>query len=276
MKTPYSHHAGLEVVPQSELPDKQKYAYYSQEPVRANPYVDTSKIHYEPPPYEQPKSICGLRKRTFWILIVVAIVVVAAAVGGGIGGALAVRSADKKESSPEAAGVSPAPTAVSSSASNPAASSSASVPRSSSLSATPTTSQGTISTTTLVGPTSTIFRDCPSSNDTVFESSFGGAKWRKACGVSFNKDPDFNKDLVAVPVASLDECINLCAAQNVKSGSTQKCSAVCWRNTFDKVNDWPGGMCFGFTTKNVTANGQTSLNFALPAEARCDGAAMIS
>jgi hypothetical protein len=36
--------------------------------------------------------ICGLKRRTFWIVLVVAIVVVAGAVGGGVGGALAGRS----------------------------------------------------------------------------------------------------------------------------------------------------------------------------------------
>lgn len=41
--------------------------------------------------------VCGLAKRTFWILVVVAIVIVAAAVGGGVGGSIAAKNANKSK-----------------------------------------------------------------------------------------------------------------------------------------------------------------------------------
>lgn len=42
--------------------------------------------------------ICGLARRTFWIVfVVVAIVVVAAAVGGGVGGSIAAKNANKSQ-----------------------------------------------------------------------------------------------------------------------------------------------------------------------------------
>lgn len=41
--------------------------------------------------------ICGLARRTFWILLVVAIVIVAAAVGGGVGGSIAAKNANKSK-----------------------------------------------------------------------------------------------------------------------------------------------------------------------------------
>lgn len=42
--------------------------------------------------------ICGLARRTFWIvLVVVAIVIVAAAVGGGVGGSMASKKSNKSE-----------------------------------------------------------------------------------------------------------------------------------------------------------------------------------
>lgn len=40
--------------------------------------------------------VCGMRKKTFWIVLVVAIVVVVAAIAGGVGGGLSAR--DKKSS----------------------------------------------------------------------------------------------------------------------------------------------------------------------------------
>lgn len=41
----------------------------------------------------RPRTICGLQKKTFWLLLVLAIVVIGAAVGGGVGGAMAVNNA---------------------------------------------------------------------------------------------------------------------------------------------------------------------------------------
>ncbi|KAH8896042.1 hypothetical protein GQ53DRAFT_792454 [Thozetella sp. PMI_491] len=53
--------------------------------------------HQDPPP--TPPTICGLRRKTFWILAgVAAVIVVAAAVGGGVGGSLAAKSRDNSSS----------------------------------------------------------------------------------------------------------------------------------------------------------------------------------
>lgn len=46
------------------------------------------------------ERICGLKKRSFWILLIVALIVVAAGVGGGVGGGIAAaRSRDSGDDS---------------------------------------------------------------------------------------------------------------------------------------------------------------------------------
>ncbi|CAI4214146.1 unnamed protein product [Parascedosporium putredinis] len=55
-----------------------------------------------PPPAESQapaKTICGLRKKNFWILFVLVLVVLAAALGGGIGGGLAANKGSKAAAS---------------------------------------------------------------------------------------------------------------------------------------------------------------------------------
>lgn len=249
--------------------DTHKYAYYAPEhhsdPI---PYPggasDTNKIAYESttPAYEPPASrtICGLRKRTFRILVGVALVVVAAAVGGGVGGALATRKSSEPSTS-----------------SNDSSSTQ--------TSATPTSSTQAISTTTITGPTNspqpTLLRDCPSSNNTLYSVTYGSTSYqfRKLCN-----DAYLNVNGVSAPVQgvvkSLDECINKCAIYNqnnrteIEAGRDPVCNSVCWRNTFDSRNDWEGGHCFGFTTSNSTVDGQTQFRITGTGDI-CDSAALI-
>jgi hypothetical protein len=59
---------------------------------------DAGLIPFEQPPTEKAKKerICGLKRRTFFIVAgIVAILVVCAAIGGGVGGALAAKHATK-------------------------------------------------------------------------------------------------------------------------------------------------------------------------------------
>ena len=273
-------HSDLEVAPNSTH-DTHKYPYYSPEPIPAYPGgpTDTNKIAYESttPAYKQPASqtICGLRKRTFWILVGVAIVVVAAAVGGGVGGALATRKSSE-----------PSNDSSSSSTQAPASSAQLSSMALPSTSTTPTLSTQAISTTTITGPTNspqpTLLRDCPSSNNTLYSVTYGSTSYqfRKLCN-----DAYLNVNGVAASVQgvvkSLDECINKCATYNqnnrteIQAGRDPICNSVCWRNTFDSRNDWEGGHCFGFTTGNTTVNGQTAFR-TKGTEDICDSAALIN
>lgn len=61
-----------------------------------NSSAEGMKVDYAGAGWTRPEPlICGMRKRTFWIVLVVAVVVVVGAVGGGVGGALAGRSGSK-------------------------------------------------------------------------------------------------------------------------------------------------------------------------------------
>ncbi|KAJ8115986.1 hypothetical protein OPT61_g2496 [Boeremia exigua] len=280
-------HSDLEVAA-TAASDTHKYPYYSPEPIPANPdsVTDTNKIAYETAAYGQqpPQTICGLRKRTFWILVGVAVVVVAGAVGGGVGGALASRSSSDS-SSPSSSN------SNSNSDSNSNTATAQSSAQSSSAAPTPTSSTSTsstpvLTTTTLIGPSNspqpTLLRDCPSSNDTLYSVTYGSTSYqfRKLCNNAY-----LNSDGVAAPVQgvfrSLDDCIDQCAIYNrnnatrIAAGTDPICNAVCWRNTFDKANDWEGGHCFGYTTRNTTVNGETA--FRVPGnEVICDSAALIN
>ncbi|ODA79135.1 hypothetical protein RJ55_04727 [Drechmeria coniospora] len=57
-------------------------------------HVPAMKEVYHPPTHgvsNREETVCGLRKRSFYIILVLALVIVAAAVGGGVGGVLAKR-----------------------------------------------------------------------------------------------------------------------------------------------------------------------------------------
>lgn len=276
-------HSDLEVVPPNEN-DSHKYPYYAPNDPIPDPAqsTDTNKIAYETAEKEHraPQTICGLRKRTFWILVGVALVVTAAAVGGGVGGALASQSSDsRKSTSDSSSNVSTAQTTQVS------GQTSSTTPAPTSSSASPSSTQ-VISTSTIVGPTNspvpTLLRDCPSSNNTLYTVTYGSTsyQYRKLCNNAY-----VNIAGVAAPVqgvfSTLNECIDKCAIYNrnnatrIRAGTDPICNSVCWRNTFDKENDWEGGRCFGFTTGNTTVGGATQFRVTNTGDI-CDSAALIN
>jgi hypothetical protein len=214
----------------------------------------------------------------------VATIVVAAAVGGAVGGTLASKSsrnggratnADGPQSELHSATATPT-----SSTQTPASA------LLSTITPTPTTtppasaqSTADVTTTSVVGPSRTLLRDCPSANDTLYDVTHGDntMSFRKECSIAFVNDGGGNTFKGTV-VNSLNECIDLCAAYNINNktqiadGSSRICNSVCWRNTFEKINDLPGGMCFGFTSQNSSG----TFTYKLPAETRCDSAALIN
>lgn len=85
---------GLEVViPDGLIPQYERDAplYYAGDGSEAPIPVDTEVGQgQEKSVTDAPRTICGFRRRYFWIaVVVVAVVVIAAAVGGGVGGSLA-------------------------------------------------------------------------------------------------------------------------------------------------------------------------------------------
>jgi hypothetical protein len=274
---PYSE---LEVVPGSlEAGNAEKHAYYAPEHYNSD---DTQKVAYSSDDshkilvheQDRPRTICGLRKRTFYIIVIAALVVIVAAIGGGVGGALASKSSNAGGTTPVSASIS-----TSASTSTPASTLSTNPTRT----ATPTPTE-IISTTTIVGPSATLLRDCPSSNNTLYTVTSNGKtqRFRKTCDATYANA--FGGDAMVVrPFASLNQCITECAAFNqrnateIQQGTSRRCNAVCWRNDVTKRDVWPGGQCFGYTTRNTTAGDFSFLvspDPKLPATV-CDGGALI-
>lgn len=238
------------------------------------------------PPSKPERRICGLTPMLFYVLLAVGVVViVGAGVGGSVGGVLASHSSSNNSKS------------ISGSGSTTKAASSAST-----TTPTATTSSNqvaSVTTTEVVGPTATLYRDCPSSNDTLYSVSFGSDEYiyRKYCSMSLVDDA---KTVVNQPTTDLDSyvsllfslhifllythiylnvphsCINLCAVYNLQNateiadGDSQPCNAVCWRNGF--VDDEFPGQCFGSTTQNSSTGG---FNFD-STEVICDAAGWIN
>ncbi|KAF3032450.1 hypothetical protein E8E12_000774 [Didymella heteroderae] len=283
-------HSDLEVVAPNDA-GAHKYTYYAptDNPPEIVPSAgtDTNKIAYESAESQTkgPQTTCGLRRRTFWVLLGVALVVVAAAVGGGVGGALASRSSS--ESSKNTSNSNSGSNSNSDSGSQTTqsrAQSSSTAPLSSS---TPIPSSTVvISTSTIVGPSNsavpTLLRDCPSSNDTLYTVTYGSTsyQYRKLCNNAYTNINGVATSIQGV-FSTLNECIDKCASYNrnnatrIKAGTDPLCNSVCWRNTFDERNDWEGGHCFGFTTSNATVGGQTQFRVTNTGDI-CDSAALIN
>lgn len=73
--------------PQHYADSPSQYASPGPSDAQKQPYAD-----YQPRDPEDRNKILGLRRRTFWILLVIGILVIGGAIiGGSVGGSLAVR-----------------------------------------------------------------------------------------------------------------------------------------------------------------------------------------
>lgn len=159
------------------------------------------------------KHVCGLRAGLFWtVLIVITVVIVGAAVGIGVGVSLARRSESVDSSSPSSTSVM-----------SPASTSPISTGLSSSASVTPTTTttQSTsVTTTSIVGPSSTLFRDCPSSDNTTHDVTLGSKTYiyRKFCNTVLTGNKN-GVSIVNQATIDLNTCINRCALHNDENAS---------------------------------------------------------
>lgn len=228
----------------------------------------------EPAPQHTPSNrrVGGLSNRAFWALIVLAVVIIiAAGVGGGIGGGLSRQNKVGPTTQEQ-----PSTTTSFASVSTNVSASPSSTRGFSTTTAIlgTTTSSAQLSLTQEIGPTETLFRDCPSSNDTIYSASFGTTdyEFRKLCGLTIvNSVPDTNA--VNQAASSLNDCIDMCAAWNANNATAGSgnliCQTVCWR--WGVVDDDHPGSCFGFETTNSSTGIEVAVG-----PTNCDSAVWIN
>jgi hypothetical protein len=84
-----------------------KYYYYNDDPevvagqVHGNAQAGVSPgVGYSQPlaiEKQAPRTIFGLRRTSFWLVIVIVVLILAGAIGGGVGGSLANKSASTQK-----------------------------------------------------------------------------------------------------------------------------------------------------------------------------------
>lgn len=168
---------------------------------------------------------------------------------------------------------------------------------------TPTTTQSTtVSTTSIVGPSTTLYRDCPSSDNTLHDITLGDKTYtfRKFCNTVLLTIGD--NSLVNQATTDLNTCINKCALYNHQNASEiatgdpawyvplllplpsfplsqparhladiALCcisNTVCWWNNVDVQLP---GQCWGFVTQNSSAG-----EFQFEQQVICDSAGWIN
>lgn len=201
----------------------QEYRPASQQPGMGPPATAT----------ESPrKRICGLSVRMFWIaLSVAAVVIVGGAVGGGVA-ASRISARAQSESTSTSSTTSPASLTSSTSLATSTTSLDTSTVSSeiATQSATPTTPQTTASITTssIVGQSQTLYRDCPSSDGTVYDVTLGDDTYmfRKYCNivlVSLGYD-----NVVTGTTTDLKACIDKCAIYNYQNPGGISSNGTAW------------------------------------------------
>ncbi|KAK2602129.1 hypothetical protein N8I77_008687 [Diaporthe amygdali] len=175
------------------------------------------------------KRICGLASRTFWVVLsVTAVAIVGAAVGIGIGVSIANRSRSTES-------LSSSSTSASASSISTASTSLVTTSPSSSTSDTPTTTSAqstSVTTTSVVGPSATLYRDCPSSDETLYDITLGDKEYmfRKYCSTTMVATGDV---LVSKYTADLNTCINQCAEYNYNNSTEIAAGAnACAQDSF--------------------------------------------
>ncbi|RSL73034.1 hypothetical protein CEP53_000878 [Fusarium sp. AF-6] len=227
-------YSDLQVVPDRSYPEV--VPQFGKEP--------TDKVPVEPPQQATPpKRICGLSPKRFWIIVVVVILITGAVIGGAVGGTQTNKSKSNDDTPNSPASTNAEQATTEQATTEPTKTS--------------TSTTASLSTRTLIGPSQTLYRDCPSSNDTIY-SALGSSNYlfRKRCNVGFAGSPD---NVVNIPATSLDDCIDKCATYNennkteIASRESNVCNSVCWRHRVTG-DDWPG-QCFGSTIQNSTSSG---------------------
>lgn len=182
----------------------------------------------------EPKSIskiCGLRRTTFWLLVLLVLVLLAATIGGTVGGVVGSRNINTSvETITVSASSSTSPTAASLGVLGSASSNSPNTATSERITASQTgmASQPSPSSTELRG-------GCPGLNGSEWTSTSGFNTFQIYCATDFPVNGLFNKN---IPIPNFDACLEFCASINDLRNFT-----LCFGIAFDYEYE-PEGACY--------------------------------
>lgn len=249
-------YSDLEVVENQDTREEKVVYGFTTVSKPYDPYDTENSVVYPAKAALPPRRICRLPVKMFWIVFGATVVLVAGGLGAGLGVVLSKKNQGAS---------SPIPIDHSSTTSTASISTPGSVATSATTSASTSTTASTTTTTsisvslttkTMALPSGrgTVWSDCPSANNTIFNALDSDKyQFRKICGSTYRGS---TVNLVDEPASSLDDCIGLCVAYNVKykgaidAGTSRTCNSVCWRNDQDQL-----GRCFGSTYQNSSTAG---------------------
>ncbi|KAG4438079.1 hypothetical protein IFR05_006445 [Cadophora sp. M221] len=246
MASPPPPHSGLEVAPDTKsylYPNPNPDPTLSPQPTSPHPPPPAPYPYPYPYPYPPPtspsqeKTICGVRRPTFWLSLILIFVIIASGIGGGLGGTLAVRDIKRKCSNAGFnldTGSNSNPNSDSNSNGNTITRTRTLTTTTTEFSSSPTST--TSSTTDITVPTSGYLSlSCPSLTGktiTAFSSTF-----LVTCG-----QDSAGPDIIAIVAYSLLDCARACAAYNTNLGS-RGCVAATF-NSYLAYVDAHQGTCW--------------------------------
>ncbi|KAF1999176.1 hypothetical protein P154DRAFT_577325 [Amniculicola lignicola CBS 123094] len=225
---PEHGHAGLEV----QEPHSNLEVYAVHQPTQQWAYYGNGEKSGGYPEVVDEKRILGLRRSTFWFLVVLAGVVVGAAIGGGVGGAMIGRERDREKERNQLAAIQASLSTSATSIPTPS-SSATSIATSIVVSATTTTTGGFIATFTPPSPMDVgrIPIACPpalSPSGAKNVSILTALPTLPMTSASFMCLPSTDLvagDITGIQAFSLQQCIDACATMNKMQGM-RRCLAV--------------------------------------------------
>ncbi|KAK3374903.1 hypothetical protein B0H63DRAFT_260080 [Podospora didyma] len=157
----------------------------------------------------QRERICGLKRQTFLVVLVIGIFLAVVGIAAGVGVGVATRKSSDTSTSPPPAATTTPPSPSTTSAAG------LTIPK--------PTAQANTNTNQPMG--------CPRNNLTLYTSPFDSTrKFELLCGRDYNSDKG-TLDMYHSPTDTMDECIDLCAAQ-------PGCVGAGWGDQNGKYSCW--------------------------------------
>ncbi|KAI9150227.1 hypothetical protein HJFPF1_09984 [Paramyrothecium foliicola] len=165
--------------------------------------------HVAPPAPLPVATICGLRRRIFWIIVAAILLVIALAVGIGVGVGVGVNEGSTNGTSDAQASGSSTTTVISSSIMSDTPTTTTSNPNPTSTEP-DSTSETSSASTVSSNPAITTLVSCPAANNTIFKVPGADTEFLRVCGVDYT-GRNSAVDLGHAWTPTFEDCMILCA-----------------------------------------------------------------